>query len=375
MELLFWFSFLFIFYTYVGYPCLLFIWERLAGRKVNKAYIEPKVSIVIAAHNEEKHIGKKIENCLGLNYPKGMVEVIVVSDGSEDRTNQIAGGFQTEAVRVLHYKERKGKAYALNLGVSQAKGEILFFTDARQILEKECLRELAANFNDSDVGAVSGELVLLQEGRPDSVEGVGLYWRYEKWMRKKESRINSVLGATGSVYACRKHLVKPIPPETILDDVLIPFQGILKGYRSIFEPKAVAFDHVAADVQKELKRKVRTLAGNYQALLLEPRLLHPLKNPVFFQLMSHKMARLLVPFAMLVLLVSNFFIASGVYWVCFVVQLTFYVLALTSKWGPDNLLGRMMKVSNVIMMMNYAALASGLKFLRDPRNIDWEKSS
>jgi cellulose synthase/poly-beta-1,6-N-acetylglucosamine synthase-like glycosyltransferase len=136
MKVLFWLSLLFIFYTYIGYPCLLFIWERLAGRKVNKAYIEPKVSIVIAAHNEEKHIGKKIENCLGLNYPKGMVEVIVVSDGSEDRTNQIAGGFQAEAVRVLHYKERKGKAYALNLGASQAKGEILFFTDARQILEK-----------------------------------------------------------------------------------------------------------------------------------------------------------------------------------------------------------------------------------------------
>ena len=375
MKVLFWLSLLFIFYTYIGYPCLLFIWERLAGRKVNKAYIEPEVSIVIAAHNEEKHIGKKIGNCLGLNYPKDKFEIIVVSDGSDDTTNEIVRGFQTESARLLHYEERKGKAYALNLGVSQAKGEILFFTDARQILEKECLRELAANFNDSDVGAVSGELVLLQEGRPDSVEGVGLYWRYEKWMRKKESRINSVLGATGSVYACRKHLVKPIPPETILDDVLIPFQGILKGYRSIFEPKAVAFDHVAADVQKELKRKVRTLAGNYQALLLEPRLVHPFKNPVFFQLFSHKIARLLVPFAMLFLLVSNFFIASGSYLLCLAAQVIFYLLALTSKWGPDNLLGRIMKVSNVILMMNYAALASGLMFIYSPRHIKWEKSS
>lgn len=372
MELLFWLSFLFIFYTYLGYPGILYLWEKMDGRgEVNKAYIEPEVSIVIAARNEEKRIGKKIENCLGLNYPKDKFEIIVVSDGSDDATNEVVRGFQTKAVRLLHYEERRGKAHALNLGLSQAKGEILFFTDARQTLEKNCLRELAANFNDSDVGAVSGELVLVQEGRPDSVEGVGLYWRYEKWMRKKESRINSVLGATGSVYACRKRLVKPIPPETILDDVLIPFQGILEGYRSVFEPKAVAFDQVAGDVQKEFNRKVRTLAGNYQALLLEPRLLHPFKNPVSFQLFSHKIARLLVPFAMLSLLISNFFVASGTYLLCLVAQILFYVLAMTSKWGPDNFLGRIMNLCNVIVMMNYAALASGLRFVSDPRHIEW----
>jgi len=192
MKLLFWLSVLFILYTYIGYPCLLFIWERLAGRKVNKAYIEPEVSIVIAAYNEEKHIGRKIENCLALNYPRDKLEIIVVSDGSHDRTKEIAGNFQTNSVRLLSYEQRKGKAHALNLGVSQAKGDVIFFTDARQTLEKESLRELVANLNDPKVGTVSGELVLLEKGEDGSGEGIGLYWRIEKWMRKKESQIADI---------------------------------------------------------------------------------------------------------------------------------------------------------------------------------------
>jgi cellulose synthase/poly-beta-1,6-N-acetylglucosamine synthase-like glycosyltransferase len=375
MKVLFWISVFFIAYTYIGYPVVLFFWSKIRLKPVEKKGIEPRVSIIIAAYNEEKFIGEKIANCLALDYPRDKLEIIVISDGSDDRTNEIVSRFEPQGVRFYSYEGRKGKAFALNLGVSKCRGEIIFFTDARQILEKESVKELVGNFNDPSVGVVSGELILLGDEKNTSGEGIGLYWKIEKWMRKKESRIHSVLGATGSVYACRRELVKPIPAETVLDDVLIPFQSILQGYRAVFEPGAIAFDHVAEDVQKEFKRKVRTLFGNYQALLLEPRLLHPLKNPVFFQLMSHKIARLLVPFAMLSLLMSNLFIASGVYWISLGLQVMFYGLALSSKWGPNNVLGRIMRASNVILMMNYAALTSSLRFAFNPRHIDWKKSS
>lgn len=375
MKVIFWFSFLFIFYTYIGYPLLLLFWAKMRSKPINKKYIEPQVSIIIAAHNEEKFIAQKLENCLTLDYAKDKFEIIVVSDGSDDQTNEIAKRLEYKGIRFFSYKDRKGKAFALNLGVSKAKGELIFFTDARQILKKDSLKELTANFNDADVGVVSGELMLLPEGINSLGEKIGLYWRIEKWMRKKESQIKAVLGATGSIYACRKHLIEPIPPQTILDDVLIPFKIILAGYRSIFEAKAIAFDNASQDIHRELKRKVRTLSGNYQLIALEPNLLNPFKNPVFFQFVSHKIARLLVPFAMILLLVSNFFLTSFFYMIFLIFQVIFYLLALSARRAPDNLIGNMMKSLNVIFMMNYAAFVSLFIYILNPQNIKWEKTS
>lgn len=375
MKLIFWFSFLFIFYTYIGYPIVLLFWAKMRAKPINKKYIEPQVSIIIAAHNEMNFIGKKLENCLALDYPKDKFEVIVVSDGSDDQTNEIAKKFECKGIRFFSYKDRKGKAFALNLGISKAQGEIIFFTDARQILKKDSLKELLANFNDEAVGVVSGELILLPEGINSASEKIGLYWKIEKWMRKKESQIKAVLGATGSIYACRKHLIEPIPAQTILDDVLIPFKIILSGYRSIFENKAIAFDNASQDIHRELKRKVRTLSGNYQLIALEPNLLNPFKNPVFFQFISHKIARLLVPFAMILLLVSNFFLTSFFYMIFLILQLIFYLLALSARRAPDNLVGNMMKSLNLIFMMNYAAFISFFIYILNPQNIKWEKTS
>lgn len=374
MKILFWGSLCFIAYTYVGYPLVLLFWSKIKNRTVDKRYIEPAVSIIIAAYNEERLIGSKIENCLKLSYPRDKLEIIVVSDGSDDRTNEILKQCEQKGIQHYSYEERKGKAYALNLGISKAKGEVIFFTDARQILQEDCLKELVANFHDPSVAAVSGELVLLSEEGNRVSKGIGLYWETEKWMRKKESRISSVLGATGSIYCCRKEMAEPIAPGTILDDVLIPFRAVLRGYRSVFDPEARAFDNASDDIRDEFTRKIRTLSGNYQLIVLEPSILNPLKNPVFFQFISHKMARLLVPFFMISLFISNFFLTSPIYRLFLVLQIGFYFSALVSKWAPNNFLGIIMKAFNVIFMMNYAALMSFFKFMSNPQRIKWEKT-
>jgi len=374
MEFIFWLCVGFVFYAYIGYPGLLLLWARFRRRPVKKAYIEPMVSIIVAVHNEERIIMRKIQNLLSLDYTGDKFEIIIISDGSTDRTNKVVSEYEAKGIRFYHYEGRKGKAFALNLGISHARGEIIFFTDARQILERDSLRELVANFNDSSVAVVSGELILSVNRESRVSKDIGLYWKIEKWMRTKESQVGSVLGATGSIYAIRKNEVKPIPSQTVLDDLLIPFRAILNGHRSIFEPKARALDEACEDIRVEFKRKIRTLSGNYQLFVLEPSLLNPLKNPIFFQFVSHKVARLMVPFAMIVVLICSCFLSSPIYRGLLFLQIVFYVLALSAKWGPNNFLGNLMKSFNTILMMNLAAFVGLFKFFTNPQKIQWEKT-
>jgi cellulose synthase/poly-beta-1,6-N-acetylglucosamine synthase-like glycosyltransferase len=374
MKFLFWSSLLFVFYTYIGYPFILWIWANLRNKEVNKNYIEPFVSIIIAAYNEEIFIRQKLDSCLELNYPRDKFEIIVVSDGSDDRTNQIVNEYQNRGIRFFSYPDRKGKPTALNLGVKESKGEILFFTDARQIIDKNSLKELVANFNDPTVGSASGELMLITEGKNISSGGIGLYWKVEKWMRDRESQIHSMLGATGAIYALRKSLFTPIPPETILDDMLIPLKGILKGYRAVFDRSARAYDTSIKDLKEESKRKIRTLGGNFQLVKLETRLLIPFLNPVFFQFISHKIFRLIVPFAMGLCFFSNLFLSSTFYILTLIAQSLFYIGAILAPWAPKNHLGSMMNGARVIVEMNLAVLKGFYKFVRNSQVSAWEKA-
>jgi len=374
MKALFWCSFLFIIYTYIGYPFILWIWAGLRRRPVGKKQVEPSVSIMIAAFNEEKFISQKLENCLSLEYPRDKLEIIVVSDGSNDRTNEILKGFQNQGVQFFSYPERKGKPTALNLGVSKSRGDILFFTDARQILDTNAVREIVANFSDPAVGSVSGELILTSEEKNVSSEGMGFYWKVEKWMRNRESQIHSMLGATGAIYATRKSLFDPIPSETILDDMIIPFRGIMKGYRAIFDRNAKAWDGSVKDLKEESRRKIRTLSGNFQLVKLEPRLLIPFLNPVFFQFISHKIFRLFVPFAMGLCFFSNLFVSSTFYRVTLIGQILFYLCAIFATWAPENNLGHVMKAAKIIVEMNLAALKGFYRFVSNSQNSMWEKA-
>ncbi len=340
METLFWVSALVVAYVYAGYPALLAIWARLAGRPVRRRPSLgrrnwPVVSVIIAAHNEGARLPGRIANLLNQSYP-GTLEIIVISDGSTDGTAAAVGQFE-DAVRYIELP-RGGKPLALNAGVAAATGSILVFADARQRFSPDAVLHLVSNFDDPDVGGVTGELILdcEHDDPADSTigDGVGLYWTYEKWLRRHESLIRSTLGATGAIYAMRRELWHPLPARTLLDDVLAPMRAVLRGSRIVFDERARAFDRTSPDGSAEARRKIRTLAGNYQILALEPRLLIPFANPVWWQYLSHKVGRLLVPWALVCAFIASAALASEgwFYTAVFGLQLVFYGLAAVGGW-------------------------------------------
>ncbi|HLG14434.1 MAG TPA: glycosyltransferase family 2 protein [Blastocatellia bacterium] len=380
-RILFWTSVLAVSYAYVGYPLIVWMLARLTPRRVSKAGITPTVSVVIACHDEARNIEDRIKNLTASDYPKDRLEVIIVSDGSTDETVELARRNASDRVRVFAYPDQRGKAEALNLGVHAADGDIVVFADARQRFEPNAIKELVANFSDQSVGAVSGELVF-RGGEDSSVrEGVGAYWRYEKWIRKNESRCGSVIGATGAIYAIRRELWMPLPSATILDDVFTPMQIALAGRRVVFEDKAVAYDSVAETAGHEFSRKVRTLAGNYQLCQLMPRLLVPTRALVF-QFYSHKLMRLAAPLFLLLLLAANVALAaSGIeggmsyfYRAALACQLVFYFSATVGGYvlNLDRRV-RLLNVAYVFSVMNAAALVSLIYVVFGKRNL-WARS-
>jgi cellulose synthase/poly-beta-1,6-N-acetylglucosamine synthase-like glycosyltransferase len=326
-EQLFWISLAYVSYVYFGYPALLLFWGWLSPRNVKKTPWEPEVTLIMAAYNEKDNIRQKLLNCLSLDYPRDQLQFIVSLDGSTDGTDILAIRAATSGVHVLYSPRHSGKAAAINSAVRNARGAVLVFVDARQTLHRNAIRELTANFSDPSVGAVSGELVLTN-GDTESRDGVGLYWKYEKFIRLSESRIHSVAGATGAIYAVRRECFRELPEDTILDDVVLPMSIVLSGRRVIMDPAAKAFDRAAEDPGAEFGRKVRTLTGNFQLLSFMPELLIPWRNPIFIQFLSHKVARLLCPYALAVLFISNLFLLQGAYLVFLMLQLAWYGLAI-----------------------------------------------
>jgi poly-beta-1,6-N-acetyl-D-glucosamine synthase len=372
LRFFFWFSVTAIFYTYVGYPLAVWVAGRLGRRRVGRAAVTPKVSIVLACHNEAHHIEARLRNLLESDYPKQQLEIILVSDGSTDLTAEIARRSGRERVRVFAYERQMGKATALNVGVGLATGEVIVFADARQRFESNAIRELVANFADRSVGAVSGELLL--DGGPGVGESVGLYWKYEKWIRKSESRLGSVIGATGAIYAIRKRLWQPLPPVTILDDVYTPMRIALAGHRVVFEEQARAYDQATGSPQREFARKVRTLTGNYQLCQLMPRLLLP-TGALTLQFYSHKLMRLLAPIFLLLLVAVNVMIitSAGVtlfYGATLAAQLIFYAcVAAGAMLLKRERKVRLLNFAYVFSVMNAAALVGLIYFLAGKRDI------
>ena len=378
MKTIFIFSAVFILYTYLGYPTYLIIKSKLHPRFVRKGFkgALPSVSIVIAAKNEANNIERRLENLLEVEYPVHLYEIIVVSDGSDDETNNIVQRFSADQnpVKLITYFPSEGKPAALNRGVRESQGEIIVFGDSRQSFEKRAVPELAANFSDPIVGCVSGELVFL-EGPDSSIQKeMGAYWHYEKMVRKLESRTGSVAGATGAIYAIRRELYKDIPHETILDDVLIPMNTVMQGYRCVFDPSAIAYDFVSRDMQSELARKIRTLAGNWQLLALEPKLMLPVANKIWWGFLSHKIFRLLVPFFLIYLFLANFFLGGAFFMLTLAGQLLFYSAFAVACFKPSVREKRPINLIYFFVHLNYAALAGTWYFLSGNTAKIWKKA-
>ncbi|BAZ41640.1 family 2 glycosyl transferase [Calothrix sp. NIES-4101] len=383
MQLLFWISAFLILYCYFGYPVLIYLLARFFPKKIDKLPIEPTISIIISAYNEEDCIADKIQNLLSLDYPSSKMEIIIGSDGSTDRTNEIVQKFSVPILAFYDYSQRRGKMATINDLVKQAKHEIIVFTDARQSFDKNAIRQLVANFHDPYTGCVSGELHF----KPLTVvggtgKGISLYWKYEKFLRACESKFQSMLGATGAIYAIRRHLFTPIPQNVILDDMFVPLKIIQKGYRAVFDADAKAYDTVADNPQEEYRRKVRTLYGNYQIFWLLSKLFNPFSSRIALQLFSHKLLRVIAPFLLIAMLIINLYLVniSLLYSITIVSQVIFYTLAMVgmitkqTKYGFLKIVSKLCYVPYVFCLLNFSALVGFLRFIKSEQNVTWEKA-
>ncbi len=380
MIILFWLFLIFIVYTYAGYPLLLFVVSKLFYKPIQKKTSELQVSIIISAFNEEKSIEQKLLNLLELNYPQEKLEILVGSDGASDRTDEIISRFHSTRIRFFRFVKNFGKPHVLNALVEEAHGEIVVFTDARQELDRETIRALVANFNDPSVGCVSGELYFKHnEALGGSVgEGMDAYWRYEKFLRKRESDMGSMLGATGAIYAIRRELFpKALPADILVDDMYIPLEIIRKGYRAVFESEARAYDRPSEHGREEFKRKVRTLAGNYQIFMHFPELFIPFKSPIAWQLFSHKLLRLLVPFFLMGIFFLNLFLLNRPFYLfSFVIQVIFYSLAAYEAWRNQNHAAKrgIGYIPFMFCLLNYSALMAFIRFVKGKQKVTWERA-
>jgi poly-beta-1,6-N-acetyl-D-glucosamine synthase len=367
VKVFFWLCLLLVSYTYFGYAVWLLLCVRLRRRPIQKGSFTPSVSIVIAARNEEANLPAKLENLSLLDYPPELLEIVIASDGSTDRTASLLREQATTIVAVI-LDEPNGKARALNEAVKRATGEVLVFLDVRQFVEPNAVSELVSCFADPTVGAVSGEL-LLEASAGRSEDALGIYWKIEKAVRKLESASGSVVGVTGAIYAIRRELYTEIPPGTILDDVFTPMHVSRMGKRVVFQPSAIARDRIFSEKGKEFSRKVRTLTGNYQLLRLAPWLLSP-ANPLLFRFISHKLLRLLVPLLLILMLAASALSRGPFYRTVFWLQILFYVLAAFGTLSPSTKKFKPVAIANTFVMLNAAAALAFYNFVAG-RNRVW----
>ena len=350
-------------YTYLGYPVLIAVLARIWPLRVRRdpAY-EPTVSVLIPVFNARRYIGPKLDSLLALDYPDDLIEIIVCSDASDDGSDDVILDYAERHpnIRYLRAERRSGKPAGINRMLEMATGEVLLMTDIRQPLDAAALRELVAPLSDPSVGAVSGNLVLTGSS------GAGAYWHYEKWLRRSESRFRSVVGVSGSIYVLRRSDMEPLADDLILDDLWVPMRLRLQRRKILFEETARAFDEAFED-QREFGRKVRTLAGNYQLFARMPSTLVPFLNPSFFEVVSHKVLRLVCPWALLLLaLVSLLGIQEPLLAVLALGQAVFYAAALAGKR-----VGRFGSLARTFVVLNAAAVLGLYRYLVDAQKVTW----
>src|ERR1700690_187056 len=360
-----------MFYALFGYPLLLGWLARRAHNPVHKDDQLRTVSFVIAVYNGEKFLERKLKTILSLNYLRHLMDILVVSDGSTDRTDEIARSFASQGVRFLRVPHG-GHAAALNAAVPLVAGEILVLNDVRQTLDPDCLRNIIACFGDPKVGSVSPRTVIV-EGDIHEEAATSAYWRYEDWIRQRLTRIDSTFGYSGAFAAVRRSLWTPLPPGTLLDDVYEPLVAFFKGYRILMEPTATMYDFPTV-LQSEFKRKVRLQAGLYQMLKIMPELLSS-RNRMRLHFMSAKYGRIVVPYCMIAVLLSTFGLPPGWRAVAAWGQVLFYGLALLDPVVPDGFpLKKLTSPIRTFVVLMAASLAAVRVYFVKPTSL-WKEAT
>jgi cellulose synthase/poly-beta-1,6-N-acetylglucosamine synthase-like glycosyltransferase len=393
IEVPFWISLGIIVYTYLGYPALLVVLNAFrslvddskdigtVSHQVNDAML-PSITLIVAAYNEEDCIRAKVENSIGLDYPLDLVEMIVVTDGSTDGTVDIVRSFQHQNVCLLHQPQRSGKTAAINRAVEVATGDVLVFSDANTMLNTRALRAITADFRESSVGAVAGEKRVLTGTADHAVAQENLYWKYESFLKNQESQFHTVIGAAGELFAVRRNLYVPVPPNVILDDFYISLSVCRLGYTVKYARDAYGEEFASANVAEEGKRKVRIAAGGFQSLQIFSDLKNPFGNwRLALQFVSHRFFRWSVcPFLLPVVVVLNGILAvsspsGGPYWWLFIAQGLFYMLALMGAvLSHRGIHWRLIRVPFYFAFMNWSVYLGFINFLSNKQSAVWERS-
>jgi len=375
MEMAFWLSAAALIYAYAGYPLLLFIVSIFRPLTVRAGDYQPTVSIIITAYNEELVLAAKLENTLALGYPHELIEIIVASDCSTDRTDDIVRKYSRQGVKLVRQPERLGKTAAQNAAVAQAAGEIILFSDATSLYKTDVVRALIPNFADPTVGCVAGRLIYVDPSESRVGRGARSYWSYETFLKKHESRVCSLIGASGCLYAVRRSAYVPLYYEAC-SDFIIATKMVEQGLRAVYEPNAICTEETNRRSDNELKMRVRVIAQTFTDLWRHRAMLNPIRSGFYaVQLLSHKVMRYLVPVFLLALLGASAILASDFlfYRILLACQLAGYACGAIA-WLLDRLgkRSRLLALPQYFLLANVASLIAIFKFLRGERYARWE---
>ncbi len=384
-ELLFWILLALIFYAFVGYGIVLFILLRLKkwfSRKVksDEGIYEPEVTLFVAAYNEVEYIEDKVKNTLAIDYPKDKLNIVFVTDGSDDGTPDRLSKFPQ--VKVYHEAPRSGKIGAINRGMSFVRTPIVIFSDANAMLNKEVVREMIKHFKDPKVGCVAGEKRIIKKELDNaSGAGEGIYWKYESLLKKMDADLNTTIGAAGELFSIRTNLFEVVEQDTILDDFIISMRIAAKGYKIAYEPNAYASESASASIGDEMKRKVRICAGGWQSVARLGRLLNPFRfGMLSFQYISHRVLRwTVIPVFLLVLLPLNLLLMErlgGIYTLLMLSQIAFYAFAILGWYlEKKSLRSKLLFVPYYFSIMNIAAFKGFFRYAKGNQSVLWERAN
>lgn len=373
-EIVFWLSAAALFYTYAGYPLLLALISAVRPRPVRRGDFKATVSVIITAYNEERVLAAKLENTLALDYPSELLEIIVASDCSSDRTDDIVKEFAARGVRLHRQPQRLGKTAAQNAAVAEARGEVILFSDATSLYQLDAVRALLPSFADPSVGCVAGRLIYIDPGQSRIGRGARSYWSYETFLKKHESRVCSLIGASGCLYAVRKSAYVPLYHEAC-SDFIIATKMVEQGLRAVYEPKAVCTELTNRRSDNELKMRVRIIAQTFTDLWRHAAMLNPFRSGFYaIQLFSHKVMRYLVPFFLMAIFAASAMLTGSMFYrLLFTAQLACYACAALA-WLLDlvGIRSRLLAFPQYFVLANVASLIAMYKFCRGERFASWE---
>ena len=390
LQFIFWILLIILFYTFVGYAFVLFVLLKIKKifftKKVQNSDIsyEPDICLFVTAFNEKDYVNQKVANSFSLDYPKEKIQYLWITDGSDDGTPDLLRKY--DQLEVHHLPERRGKMHAMNRGVKFVKAPIIIFSDTNTILGKQSIREIVAKFRNPKTGCVAGEKRIVEKDTDSAAgAGEGLYWKFESWIKRMDSELNSAVGAVGELFAIRTSLFEDVEEDTLLDDFMISLRIAQKGFNIAYTPNAYAEETASLNVKEELKRKIRIAAGGIQTIFRLKSLLNPFRYGVLsWQYFSHKVLRwTLAPISLILILLVNFLIVwqqnkwfePGFYTITLYVQVLCYLSALVGWYFENRKIRlKLLFVPYYFASINYAAILGIIRFLKGKQTVNWEKS-